>query len=352
MHARHCLLYCFRPFSRCGCATMEEALFRERGIPMKTAWYDLRHALCMGLIMPMLVTSLLRFTGEGEETPEFTAPETWDSRQQVTLTNGETQSLEDYLVSVLLGEIPADFSQEALKAQAVAARTYTRKAQSSGRKHGGALCTRSVCCQAYCPAADFLQKGGDEEAVQRVQAAVKDTDGLVLTYDGDYIEATFFSCSGGKTEDAVDVWGVDYPYLQSTDSPGEENAKYYRETLSFSREELEDLLGVALPDSPTAWAEKPELTQGGGVKSIVIGGSTFSGVELRKILGLRSAAFTVEPEEDGLIFETRGYGHRVGLSQFGADAMAREGATFWEILAHYYPGTQLKSEESGKNVEK
>ena len=319
---------------------------------MKTYWYDLRHALCMGLVMPMLLTSLVRFTGVRGDVPEFTPPETWDSCQQVNLTTGETIDLASYLVGVLLGEVPADFSMEALKAQAVAARTYTQKAIRTGRKHGGTLCTQASCCQAYCPVEEYLQRGGSQEDVQRIREAVTDTDAQVLTYRGDYIEATFFSCSGGRTEDAVDVWGVACPYLQSTDSPGEENAKYYRQSRLFSREQLEKLLNITLPEDPESWASNLERTQGGGVKTLELGQSSFSGVELRKILGLPSAAFTVEPEGDGLVFETRGNGHRVGLSQFGADAMAREGAAYPEILAHYYPGATLESEAQGKSVEK
>ncbi len=327
-------------------------MFCERGKSMKKTWYDLRHALCMGLVMPMLLTVLVRLTAVRGEVPEFSPPETWDSSRQVVFTTGEREDLQTYLVGVLLGEIPADFSMEALKAQAVAARTYTQKAISTGRKHGGALCTQANCCQAYCPVETYLQKGGSEENVQRIQEAVADTDGQVLTYGGDYIEATFFSCSGGKTEDAVDVWGVAYPYLLSTDSPGEENARYYRETTLFSREQLEKLLDITLPEDPESWASNLELTQGGGVKNVELGGSCFSGVELRQKLGLRSAAFTVEPEGEGLTFETRGYGHRVGLSQFGAEAMARGGAAYREILMHYYPGTTLEWEKNRKNVEK
>ena len=321
---------------------------------MKTAWYDFRHALCMGLLVPMLLMpTLLRLFGTPGEMPEFSAPEAgFDGSVSVTLVGGETQSLDEYLTCVLLGEMPGDFPEEALKAQAVAARTYTRKAMTTGRKHEGALCTDSFCCQAYRTPEEYLRQGGTWENLDRVRGAVGATDGLVLTYEGDYIEATFFSCSGGRTEDAAEVWGVDYPYLRATDIPGEEWARYYRDSALYSRQELEESLGITLSGAASGWIGPLERTQGGGVKTLVLGDRAFSGTELREKLNLRSTAFTVEPEGTGLRFETQGYGHRVGLSQYGANAMAREGAAFPEILAHYYPGTQLESEPIGKGVEK
>ena len=325
----------------------------ERGVPMKSIGYDLRQALCMGLVIPMfLLPTALRLLGSRGQTPEFSAPErSWDSTQEVGMTDGSTQNLEQYLTCVLLGEIPADFSREALKAQAVAARTYTRKAIQSRRKHDGRLCGDAACCQAYCAVEDFLGRGGTQEALENIRAAVQETDGCVLTYDGDYIEATYFACSGGRTEDAVDVWGVEIPYLQATDSPGEEEARYYREERCFTREELEARLSLVLPPDPKDWVENLTWTEGGGVKEVTLAGQSYAGTELRGLLGLRSASFTVQPEGDGLMFETRGYGHRVGLSQFGADAMAQGGATFREILAHYYPGATLESEPIGESVE-
>lgn len=316
---------------------------------MKELGYDLRQALFFGLVIPMiLLPTALRVMGSGGQMPEFTAPEPgWDSTREVLLTDGSAQPLEEYLTCVLLGEIPADFSPEALKAQAVAARTYTQKAMGSRGKHGGRLCKDAACCQAFRDAEDFLRRGGTQEGLRKIRDAVRQTDGLVLTYDGNYIEATYFACSGGRTEDAVDVWGVDVPYLCATDSPGEEAAEYYRDTCRFSREELEGLLLRELPGDPEDWVGEILRTEGGGVKEITLAGERYSGVELRGILGLRSASFSVWPEGDALCFETRGYGHRVGMSQFGADAMAQSGASFSEILAHYYPGAKLETEPIG-----
>ena len=137
------------------------------------------------------------------------------------------------------------------------------------------------------------------------------------------------------------MWGTDYPYLRATDSPGEEEARYFRDSRTFTRQELEAALGVQLPQNPDSWLGEATYTSGGGVDTWTIAGETFSGVQVRKLLGLRSAAFTARVEGDGLTFETRGYGHRVGLSQYGAQAMARTGKTCEEILLHYYPGTEV-----------
>ena len=320
---------------------------------MQSVWKGIRHALWMGLVLPILLVPVLTrmvWAAMGE-TPEFRAAGA-DGDVTVRLLGAEEEeaelTLEDYLVGVVLGEIPADFEAEALKAQAVAARTYTRKAMATGGKHGkGFLCRDAACCQAYWDPADFLDRGGSRQELETVREAVRETDDQVLTYNGELIEATFFSCSGGRTEDALAVWGTDYPYLRSIDSPGEEAARYYRDSCTFSRQELEAALGVTLPRDPDTWLGETTCTSGGGVDTWTIAGETFSGVQVRKLLGLRSAAFTARVEGDGLTFETRGYGHRVGLSQYGAQAMAQAGGTYGEILLHYYPGTEL-----GKYVEK
>ena len=172
----------------------------------------------------------------------------------------------------------------------------------------------------------------------------------MLTYEGALIDATFFSCSGGRTEDALAVWGTDVPYLCSVASPGEEAAQYDRDSVTFSREALEAALDISLGEDKGSWVGAATFTEGGGVEAMELGGQRFTGVYLRKALGLRSTAFTVTVEEGGLRFDTRGYGHRVGLSQYGANAMASHGADFQTILSHYYPGTILLN--YGESVEK
>ena len=296
---------------------------------------QLRQSIFMGLLLPVLLIGGVGNLAEKAEMPSFS---TKDSTVSIFLTDGTELPLDAYLQRVVLGEMPVSFEKEALKAQAVAARTYTVKAMAGG-KHEGKLCTDSTCCQAFCDDAAFASFSPEDR--EKAAEAVRETDALILTYEGTLIEATFFSCSGGRTEDAVAVWGTDYPYLRSVESPGEEAAKYDRDSCLISKAELETALEIALSDNAASWVGETRLTSGGGVETMELGGGRFSGVSLRKALGLRSTAFTVTPEGDALRFDTRGYGHRVGLSQYGANAMAADGADFREILSHYYPGTAL-----------
>ena len=256
--------------------------------------------------------------------------------------NVSNMELEQYLVGVLLGEMPMDFNIEALKAQAVVARTYTLRRNGIVTKHeGGAVCTESSCCQAYCSVEGYLENGGKSDAIEKAKFAILSTQGTVITYNGALIEATYFSCSGGRTEDAVAVWGTQIPYLQAVDSPGEEKAVHYVDTVSFPADEFARLLGLDLSGSPAKWFGAVTYTAGRGVDTMIIGDVTFKGTELRQKLGIRSTAFTVSPMGDTIYITTKGFGHRVGMSQYGAEAMAVGGSNFQAILAHYYPGTEL-----------
>ena len=301
---------------------------------------QMMQSVCVGVLAPLVVVGAV---GKLPQRPPAFSGQ--DSSVTVHLTDRDDMALDAYLQRVLLGEMPASFEPEALKAQAVAARTYTVKHRE---KHNGKLCTDSTCCQAFCD--DGVFAAFSEEDRERAAAAVRETDGLVLTYAGALIDATFFSCSGGRTEDALAVWGTDVPYLCSVASPGEEAAQYDRDSVTFSREALEKALGISLGADRESWVGAATFTEGGGVEAMELGGQRFTGVYLRKALGLRSTAFTVTVEEGGLRFDTRGYGHRVGLSQYGANAMASGGADFQTILSHYYPGTILLN--YGESVEK
>ena len=313
---------------------------------MKTIWREILLSLFMAMILPGI---LLNWPVEAAPPePEFRPREPQLSQHKVRLTmklrredgNLEEMDMDAYLVGVVLAEMPSTFHQEAKKAQAVAARTYARKAWVTGGKHAdGSVCAEPGCCQAWLSGEEYLARGGSEEAMAEAKEAVDATSGLVLTYGGVLIEATYFSCSGGSTEDAVAVWGADFPYLRAVESPGEENAAHYTDTVSFTVGELEDRLGVKLQGN---WLGDIRYTQGGGVDTAVMGGKTFTGKTLRSVLGLRSTAFDLEISGDRVTITTSGFGHRVGMSQYGADAMAVSGSSFAEILAHYYPGTTLE----------
>ncbi len=314
----------------------------QEEMPMRPLWKDMLTAVFLGLILPGL---MLNGVSAWRKAPlQQTQPPEGPGRM-IRVRTGEAvteMDLEAYITRVVLGEMPASFEEEALKAQSVAARTYAQKASVTGGKHGdGSVCTDPSCCQGYQAEEGYLSGGGAREAVDKVRKAVQDTAGYVLTYDGTLIEATYFSCSGGATEDALAVWGTDFPYLRSVSSPGEEGAEVYSQTVSFTPEQFQQALGRTLTGSPESWFNFRTYTEGGGVAAMSIGGETYSGTRLRSLLGLRSTAFSVEAGPTKITITTRGYGHRVGLSQYGADAMAISGSDYREILSHYYPGTEL-----------
>ena len=326
---------------------------------MKPLWKDILISLVMGLILPGMLLNFAVMLLVGKEASPEAVPETAVREETIPETvslpvrmrSGEGTvadgDMDAYLVGVVLGEMPADFELEALKAQAVVARTFAQKAYVTGGKHGdGSVCTQPSCCQAYIAESSYLEKGGSQEDIDKIRQAVLATSGYVLTYDGALIEATYFSCSGGTTEDAAAVWGTDYPYLRSVSSPGEENAAHYTDTVTFTAEEFRGALNAALEGSPETWFGTVTYTAGGGVDTMVIGGESYRGTQLRTLLGLRSTAFSVEAEGDTITITTKGYGHRVGMSQCGADAMAVTGSTYEEILAWYYPGTALTKVEN------
>ena len=316
---------------------------------MKAWTRDILFSLFVGVAVPGMVlnflTAVWREVGKPAQTQQEIPQWTEQVRLPVKVRNGDAvaeDDLDTYLVGVVLAEMPASFEPEALKAQAVVARTYAGKAGITGGKHGdGSVCTEPSCCQGYISEEAYLEQGGTAEAVEKIKKAVFSTSGQVLAYEGQLIEATYFSCSGGSTEDAAAVWGRDFPYLQAVDSPGEEGAAHYRDTVVLAPVDVEESLGIRLTGNPSEWVSAVSYTEGGGVEQITIGGKTFSGTGLRSLLGLRSASFSVEASAEAIAITTKGYGHRVGMSQYGADAMAVAGSTYEEILAHYYQGTEL-----------
>lgn len=326
---------------------------------MRSIGKELLLSIVMGMVLPGMLLNFAVAVLEEDPMYAVLAEEepTQETERQLEIValpsklrheDGTTEEMDmdTYLVGVVLAEMPAYFEEEALKAQAVVARTYTWKAHVTGGKHGdGSICTKPSCCQAYITEDAYLNQGGTREAVDKVRSCVNATSGYVLTYDGQLIEATYFSCSGGSTEDAVAVWGTDFPYLRSVSSPGEEGAAHYTDSVTFTKQQLESILGVKLDDDSSRWFMDITETAGGGVASAAVGGKTFSGVRLRSLLDLRSTAFTVTPGENCVTLTTQGFGHRVGMSQYGADAMAVSGCAYPEILSHYYQGAVLSLAE-------
>jgi stage II sporulation protein D len=263
------------------------------------------------------------------------------------LQNGIRQELdlETYLTGVLRAEMPASFAPEALKAQAVAARTYTLYQLQNGGNHTDAdICTNPACCQAWLDAETARQNWGASAAVyeEKIQNAIQETDGQAMFYSGEPILAVFHSSSSGLTRPAGQVWQNDLPYLQAVASP--ENAATipnYHSRVEFSPEEFRSLVHAAYPNADLSGSIDTWLTQrtadaAGNVDTLCVGGVSVRGTRLRGILGLRSACFDWAVENGRLVFFVTGYGHGVGMSQYGADFLARQGYTWKEILQYYY----------------
>ena len=311
-------------------------------------------AILLGLFLPGAVIHLTASIPETAPKETVSQSVTEDDTAQpgiwMLTADGNTQwmALEEYLIGVILAEMPTTYEHDALCAQAVVARTYALKRQQGNRHPMGAVCTDPSCCQAYIDIVQYLNGHGYEEDVVNARAAAEDTAGMGVTYGGELIEATYYHCSGGRTEEAVVVWGVDYPYLQVVESPGEEEMDGYAESVWYSTAELEQMLTRELLGTPESWLGWATYTVGGGVEQMLFAGIQYTGVEFRKLLGLNSTVFTMTAEGDGLRIDTLGKGHRVGMSQTGAQAMALAGNTWQQIIAHYYPGTRIdKMEDLG-----
>lgn len=287
------------------------------------------------------------------------APETicvYDHRAERTFE----MDFEEYIYCVTASEMPALRELEALKAQAVAARTYALlKLTEGGCGRGGAdICTDSGHCQAFHTADELWQLWGDDavEADARVRRAVEQTRGLILTYDGAPINALFHASSGGHTEDVENVYSEALPYLRGVDSPGEDQYSGYYSTREFTQAEFRARaaeLGCELDaDAPLVDQVRIEaLTDAGQVAVLRIGDGALTGRQVRKAFSLRSQCFDIAFDDaGGVIFDVRGFGHGVGMSQNGADAMAREGCDFEQILLHYYTGVELTRLSAGANT--
>lgn len=276
------------------------------------------------------------------------------------LTEGEVRDIPmtDYLAGVLAAEMPAGFPEEALRAQAVAARTYTyykiqalENGGSNDAAHQGAVvCDDYTHCKAYLDLETRArERWGDqaEEYTEILYDAVESTAGEIVTYEEQPIAAVFHSTSSEKTESAEDVWGSAYPYLVSVDSPGGEDSPEYEKDVTFSAEEFRKIMQEQYPTmdlsgAPNTWFADSNRSEAGGVIDVEVGGVRVKGTQIRTLLGLNSTNFTLTTTGDSITFHTIGYGHGVGLSQYGAKALAEQGKTYAEILAWYYPGTTLE----------
>lgn len=249
--------------------------------------------------------------------------------------------LEEYIIGVVAAEMPASFNYEALKVQATIARTYALKKISRNE-----VLTDTTSTQAYIDISQMKAKWGAtfDMYYNKIVRAVKDTKGHYITYGGTYIDAVYYSTSNGYTENAVNVWGNNIPYLVSVQSNWDQTASSYLRVENKEFNTLMSILGLKIDKNTRV--EILNKNNSGRVELVRIGENTYTGTQLRKLLGLRSTDFDIEVSNDKLIITTRGFGHGVGLSQYGANGMANEGYSYQEIIMHYYTGVNIVSNPS------
>lgn len=263
-------------------------------------------------------------------------------KNEITVTvyrsNGKiiNLELEEYVLGVVGAEMPASFNIEALKAQAILARTYALKSIKSGKK-----LTDTVSTQAYKDNSELqkLWKNDYTKYYEKIKKAVNETKGKVILYNNEYIDAVYHSTSNGKTENSKNVWKNILPYLVSVDSSWDKNVKSYKKETIFEINEFCNILKLDVEEPITYEIIHNET---GRVRQITINNKTFSGTEFRNLLKLRSTDFEIEINDEKVKVTTYGYGHGVGMSQYGANEMAKQGYSYIQILKYYYTGVVIK----------
>lgn len=279
-----------------------------------------------------------------------------DAQISLTVQTGEqteTVLLSDYLPGVLAGEMPALFEDEALKAQAVAARTYIlyRMNHRPEAHPDEDICDDPSCCKAFLSLDAMKANWGShfDTYYAKMCAAVRETDGQYLRYHGEPIQAVFHSSSAGKTQASSDIWN-DCPYLLSVDSPETAaDVPDYVTEVTMTAGEFKDVClnfypEIEFSDDPASWLGAPVYNDSGRVACSTVCGTAISGTQMRTMFSLRSSAYTLAYTDEGNFrFTVTGYGHGVGMSQYGANVYAKNGYLYKDILAHYYPDTELVS---------
>lgn len=296
-------------------------------------------------------------TTEPEVTDEPTQQYDYQKYGTIKLLHSSTNeieelSIDEYLYGVVSSEMPASYELEALKAQAVVARTYTiyQIIHNSGKHENADICDNYACCQAWISKEDRLTKWDAQEAESnwnKIVEAVNLTKGKVVTYKGEPINAFFHANSGGVTESSLNIWGeIDYPYLKSVETAGEEGYTQYESQVVLSQQELLNKLKTKYEDCTIDFSTPDciqilEYTTSGRVKTIRFGNKEISGTEARTLLGLKSTNFTFSIEGENIAFSVIGYGHGVGMSQTGADALAKAGSNYEAIIKHFYTDVEI-----------
>lgn len=264
----------------------------------------------------------------------------------------EELNIDEYLYGVVSSEMPASFELEALKAQATVARTYTiyQIMHNSGKHENADICDKYTCCQAWISKEERLAKWEAEEAESnwnKIVEAVDSTKGKVVTYNGEPINAFFHANSGGVTESSLNIWGgIDYPYLKSVETAGEEGYTQYASEVKLTHQELLSKIQGGHADCEINFSQQDcvqilEYTTSGRVKTIKFGNKELAGTEARTLLGLKSTNFTFSLDDQNVTFTVKGYGHGVGMSQTGADALAKAGSDYEAIIKHFYTDVEI-----------
>ncbi|MDE6284851.1 MAG: stage II sporulation protein D [Bacilli bacterium] len=299
----------------------------------------MRNKYLLGIVFVLLIiavissrdTSASFFEGEKDNTVSVYDPNT----EKIT-----DLDLEEYVIGVVAAEMPASFNEEALKAQAIAARTYAMYKMKHTNKSYDVIA--DVSNQAYITTDKMKEKWKEEYEYyySRVKSAVEATQNLIMTYDGEVIQSYYFAMSNGHTEDAALVFGENKSYLTSVDSSWDENVNNFIVTNNISKSEFCQKLNISCNGITIGNVEKSST---GRVNSIVISGKSFQGTEVRQLLGLRSTDFEIVMEDNMVNITTKGYGHGVGMSQYGANEMAKKGYKYDEILKYYYKNIEIRT---------
>ena len=273
---------------------------------------------------------------------------------RTTVKKIQTYPLDAYLKGVVAAEMPADFEEEALKAQALTARTYIVNQLVNDNRLGlpkGADVSDTEMHQVFKSNDELKKQWGSDYKwkMKKISQAINDTSGQILTYKGNPITATFFSTSNGYTENSEDYWQADFPYLKSVSSPWDKESPKFYNKIAVTAADFERKLGVTLPAGSTI-GTITKRTSGNRVGLVKISGKELTGKEIREKLGLTSSDFSWERQGSEIVITTKGYGHGVGMSQYGANGMAQEGKNYEDIVKYYYKGVTVQSSSKWVNT--
>ncbi|MFS0673137.1 stage II sporulation protein D [Ornithinibacillus sp. 179-J 7C1 HS] len=302
------------------------------------------------IVLPFISNSeVLSQSVDQQSSPDEEKAVVDDSAVEVAVMRTQTDQIENvpletYVIGVVASEMPVEFETEALKAQALAARTYVVNKLLYKSEEVSSDVTDTIQDQVYKNDAELRIKWGKnyQNNMDKITEAVLATKGQIITYQDKPIDPQFFSTSNGYTENSEDYYKNEIPYLRSVPSPWDEASPYYLDQETFTFKQVETALGIDLPDNEKLSIEITR-TESNRVDELNLVGSLFTGREVREKLKLRSSDFSIEQKNNYLIFKTKGNGHGVGMSQYGANGMAKEGKTYEEIVKYYYKDVQVSN---------